>query len=195
MGLHLSSPRLSLSLGCKFVRPAAPLPHRSFLPHLGLGHTARSLQPVVWGAQSAGPWHPEMLAPSGAGETFPGQHICVLLSGQDNSNPGLVVYYFPRTWKPMEPELWFQSQAAPALVSLSQGSFSSSGKAGSFTSCCFNLPPWGFLQSLPLFQERQALLLSQGFFSHSGERSLSHGLGFPCSPTTWPDPSITKVHT
>ena len=61
MGLHLSSSQLSLSLVRAFVRPVSPLPCSSFLPLQGLGCPITSLQLLMLGAPSMGPWCPKML--------------------------------------------------------------------------------------------------------------------------------------
>lgn len=77
---------LSPSLEHTLVGLPSPLPSHSFFPLPGLGQTSRSLQPVVLGTLSMGPWNQWLLASLGP-TNIPGHwHISVLLSGQENKS-------------------------------------------------------------------------------------------------------------
>lgn len=79
MGLYDSSFKLSFSLECTFVRPASPLPHHYFLCLLGLGHSGRSVQPILLGDQSSGLWYTRMLTLFGAGKVPQPTSLCAVL--------------------------------------------------------------------------------------------------------------------
>lgn len=85
MGAYLSRARLSLSLECATVRLVFSLSSSSFLPLLGLGPTARSLQLVLRGAKYAGPSIQGYLCPLGLRST-PGPHICAQLGTENGTS-------------------------------------------------------------------------------------------------------------
>ena len=69
---------LSLSLSLSVVCTCgAPLPHHSFIPLLGLGCTATSLQPVMQGSPSVRPWCSRLLT------NLEPAHLCSALRARE----------------------------------------------------------------------------------------------------------------